>query len=409
MTQSEYENFMVFELLPNGERQRLDTDEPDLQNILDPEQVFVIVKEEIRRIYIWKGAKSPVRKRFISSRVASKIQDELVKEAAFHRCKIVSVDQGDEPEEFLKSFNLESMEVTEKLADMHYVRNIDKAPSNLMGRVVESSESTISAETEEYYSPALEELKRSGKGITPITTYQSERPRGYKRPLRINPKQIIDKIVKLKLPEGYQRQNLIINQDLYGEILKVTNVFGQRIEETIWEKVSKLPEGIYELKNYRVRIYFYNNKGIIEGIEILKYENNSIKKSEIERTTINLPDNDKPIKDRILEIAPPKNYKRQNLIVGQNLYGTVSKKAEVFGEQQEEQQWALVEKIPKEMISLKNHLFRIYFNEKEKCIDAIEILKHSDSEATQNNVPKEETSSQEKKKRELPKVPSKKN
>jgi len=407
MTESEYENFMVFELLNSGERQRLDTNETDLRTILDPEQVFVIVKEEIRRIYIWKGGKSAVRKRFISSRVASKLQEELVKEAAFHRCKIVSVDQGDEPEEFLKSFNLTSMEVTERLADMRYVRNIDKDPSTLRGRVVESTAGVPSAEAQEYYSPALEELKKSGEGIIQKSIYQTKSPLSYRSPIRINPKQIIDKMIKIKLPEGYQRQNLIINQDLYGEILKETNVFGQRIEEKVWEKISKLPQGVYELENYRVRIYFYSYEGLVKGIEILKYENNSIANSTIQKTSIELPDNDKPIKEKILEIQLPKNYKRQNLIVDQNLYGTVSKKGEVFGEEQKEVEWALVEKVPKEIISLKNHLFRIYFNKKEKTVEAVEILKRSDSEDSQKNLTKKEISSQEKKRRELPKIPIK--
>jgi hypothetical protein len=214
-------------------------------------------------------------------------------------------------------------------------------------------------------------------------------------------------MIKIKLPEGYQRQNLIINQDLYGQILKETNVFGERIEEKLWEKVSTLPQGVYELENYRVRIYFYSYEGLIEGIEILKYENNSIANSKIQKTSIELPDNDKLIKEKILEIQLPKNYKRQNLIVGQNLYGTVSKKGEVFGEEQEEVEWALVEKVPKEMISLKNHLFRIYFNKKEKTIEAVEILKRTESEDTPNILTVNKISSQEKKSRELPKVPKK--
>ena len=127
MNMTEYETFMVYELDDSGERGKLEVnDESEIEELLNPEQVFVIVKEELRRIYIWKGAKSPVRKRFISSRVAQALQEELVKVAAFHRCKIVSVDQGSEPEEFLNVFDLESMPVTEKLADMRYIRNIDR-------------------------------------------------------------------------------------------------------------------------------------------------------------------------------------------------------------------------------------------------------------------------------------------
>jgi hypothetical protein len=86
----------------------------------------VLVREDLRRIFIWKGAKSPVTKRFISSSVAQKIQQNLMKNDKYHLCKIVSVDQGDEIQEFLDAFNLESMEVKERLPDMKYVRNRDK-------------------------------------------------------------------------------------------------------------------------------------------------------------------------------------------------------------------------------------------------------------------------------------------
>jgi len=125
-----YDFFMVYELDDSGDKIRLAATEEEFvvdngQNFLHPEQVLIIVKESIRRIYIWKGAKSPVRKRFISSRVGGALQEELVKNAAFHRCKIVSVDQGDEVREFLNAFRFESMPVEEKLADMRYIRNIE--------------------------------------------------------------------------------------------------------------------------------------------------------------------------------------------------------------------------------------------------------------------------------------------
>ena len=133
----EYDFFMVFQLDDSGERIRIDVPEEDLQSALHPEEVFVIVKEELRRIFIWKGAKSPVRKRFISSRVASGLQEEVVKVAAFHRPKIVSVDQGDEPVEFLRAFGLQSMEVTERLEDMRYVRNIEKDAPGRFGTILD--------------------------------------------------------------------------------------------------------------------------------------------------------------------------------------------------------------------------------------------------------------------------------
>jgi hypothetical protein len=122
----EYETFFVYELDDSGERKQLNITEEELESILFPEQVLVIVREDLRRIFIWKGPKSPVRKRFISSRVAQDLQQEFRLDSRYHRCKIVSVDAGDEPVEFLDAFQLESMEVTERLEDLKYIRNIDR-------------------------------------------------------------------------------------------------------------------------------------------------------------------------------------------------------------------------------------------------------------------------------------------
>ncbi|MBY8981768.1 MAG: hypothetical protein KGD57_02390, partial [Candidatus Lokiarchaeota archaeon] len=75
-----YSNFMIYELKNNGERARLNiTEEEFIQNdgkaILHSSQVLIIIKEEIRRIYIWKGFESSVRKKFIASRVAGELQN----------------------------------------------------------------------------------------------------------------------------------------------------------------------------------------------------------------------------------------------------------------------------------------------------------------------------------------------
>ena len=398
---TDYDYFMVYELFDSGEEQRIEVDEINLQEILHPDQVFVIVKEDARRIFIWKGAKSPVRKRFISSRVASKLQENLIKEAAFHRCKIVSVDQGDEPIEFLKTFRLESMEVKEKLDDLRYIRNIEKDSTIIRGQVVD----TVSAqkEEEEYYSPALEELKKKGIDVSSNSikeTKSSVRPMSTKKYepsstklAKSDKKDIIKRILANELPTEYKRQNLIIGQGLFGAVSKITNVFGEDIEETEWEQIEKLPKGIYLLDNYLYRVYFNANKGIVEGIEILKPDNDTKGKPIMEKTTLKLPDGNSSIDKKILELEIPKNHHRENLIIGYNLYGVISKKIEVFGQEQEEEEWTSVKKFPKDMISLSSHLFRIYFSEKN--IDAVEIVKKGNK-----------TDSNTVSKRNLPKIPS---
>ncbi len=428
-----YLDFMVFELDDSGERIQMDITEEEFRenngtNLLHPEQVAVIVKEGIRRIFIWKGAKSPVRKRFISSRVANKLQEELVKEAAFHRCKIVSVDQGDEPVEFLNAFAFESMEVKERMADMRYVRNVEKDTTRAKGKVVKGSKSKLKEKEEEYYSPALEELKREGRDIRqkpaasepsfPPSRPQSKpysRPKPKLRPL--NTTDIIDSILENDPPNNYKRQNLIIQKQLFGATSKVTNVFGEDVEDIEWEKVLQLPEGVHILKNYIFRIYCDKQQGIVKGVEILKSEKNSGKNSKIGKTHINLSASKEGVEEKILEVEPPKDHYRQNLIIGKELYGYISKKVEVFGEEQEEEEWTLIKKIPKEIISLKNHLFRIYFNSERKQIDAIEILQKGsregkiaitkqDVDSVNGEKAKKEDEASNSKHRDLPPVPS---
>ncbi|MFW9866895.1 MAG: hypothetical protein ACFFEN_12440 [Candidatus Thorarchaeota archaeon] len=121
----DYQQFMVFDIEDSGDKNKIKIEKVELNYYLHPEKTFIIVREDLRRIYLWKGAKSSVRKRFLGSRVATEIQGELMKNG-FHRCKILSVDQGDEVQEFLNVFGLDSMEVTEQLEDKIILRNNEK-------------------------------------------------------------------------------------------------------------------------------------------------------------------------------------------------------------------------------------------------------------------------------------------
>jgi hypothetical protein len=122
MSIQELDDFIVYELEDTGMRKPIENITPQsLQSILHAKQVLIIVRRDLKKIFIWKSSAYPVKKRFISSRVATALRDELEE-----NCRIISVDQGDEDQEFLNAFGLESMPVTEVLEDMRYKRNIEK-------------------------------------------------------------------------------------------------------------------------------------------------------------------------------------------------------------------------------------------------------------------------------------------
>ena len=296
MKMTEYEAFMVYELDDSGEKVKLAIEEENLQENLLPEQVLVIIREDLRRIFIWKGPKSPVRKRFISSRVASALQEDLMKDARYHRCKIVSVDAGDEPTEFLNAFRLESMEVTERLADMHYVRNIERERME-QATITDVAPKTIKSQPEEeYYSPALQDTSNevvvsSLSASTPKTRTQYQKP-AMAKPSRVpktmdlseeHKKTIKEKILKAEVSDGYKRLNLILGHTLYAAVSKTAKVFGKEVEETDWEPVKTVPKGMVELEDHILRVYFNEEKGIVEAVEVL--EKSEKPKSTSKKTT----------------------------------------------------------------------------------------------------------------------------
>jgi hypothetical protein len=264
-----YDEFLIFDLEDNGEKTKLNIKQEELQNYLNPEQVLVIIREDLRRIYIWKGAKSAVRKRFISSRVASDLQKELLDDPRYHRCKIVSIDQGDELQEFLDAFDLKSMEVKERLPDMRYVRNIERE------RMKQAEQSVKEKAPEAYYSPALQDTSSNvvisslfpkQKMISPSTL---EKVIGLSKEEQ---QQIKKKILKNEVPHDYKRQNLILGHILFAAVTKTSKVFDDQVEEIVWEPVKKVPKDIINLDNHKLRVYLDKNKGIVEAVEVLKKE-----------------------------------------------------------------------------------------------------------------------------------------
>ena len=267
-----YENFMIFGLESTGEKVKLDISEDEFcanngQNVLDPHQVLVIVKEDLRRIYIWKGVNSHVRKKFIASRIAADLQNDLVVNGHFHRCKIISVDQGDEPLEFMRAFGLKSAEVPEYLER-----------DSVEFKKLHASSLTESAETRDKEIHGWTGPPPTLKGTVkpPVITKKvdkaiSPKPQRSIKPPQLTNKSLIEKIVNNDVPASFKRQNLILgNFQIYGAAVKKAKVFGEEVEEVEWEPVNSIPEGSIELIDRTIRLYTNGKLGIIEGIEILQ-------------------------------------------------------------------------------------------------------------------------------------------
>jgi hypothetical protein len=265
-----YTDFMIFKVKDNGEEIRLDiTEKAFRQNngnqVLKPLQVAIIIKEQLRRIYIWKGISSSVRKKFIASRVASELQRELMNSSNFHRCKIISVDQGDEPKEFLEAFGFQKIPIT----------------------IVTEVSSTIKKEIVlPKFDQKIEKMQARDE-IDQILDKTPKKILSYEKLKKVGKSQkILEKVLSIDLPNSFKRKNILIgNSILYGMITKKAEIFNKSVEEKEWEMILSLPKETIELEGHKLRVHFNADLGEIEAIEILEIIHSS-EKSEVKNNEI---------------------------------------------------------------------------------------------------------------------------
>lgn len=253
-----YQKFMIFMLHDSGEKDQIDITKTEFledngKNVLFPRQVVLIIDEELRRIYIWKGAQSSVRKKFIASRVASELQKELTNLANFHRCKVVSVDQGDEPDEFLHSFGFSSLK-NNLLSEL-------EQPQNDQQLTISQTSNSIGKDRQAY-------KLRKPNVIRKLSQDQRDR---------------LNILLKSESPPGFSRQHVILGDNIiYGLVEKKTEVFGKKVSEESWSPIDGLNEEMIEFNDYKVRVYFDTTTKLIKAVEFLKPKNENFSKKELE-------------------------------------------------------------------------------------------------------------------------------
>ena len=83
--------------------------------------MLIIVRDDLRRIYVWKGAKTQTFffRKSSPEKIAQELQKELIDDPRYHRCKIESFKQGDEFDVFLKA--LKDFQVYEYYSTKPYI------------------------------------------------------------------------------------------------------------------------------------------------------------------------------------------------------------------------------------------------------------------------------------------------
>ncbi|MBN2154546.1 MAG: hypothetical protein JW776_00695 [Candidatus Lokiarchaeota archaeon] len=292
----------LFVIQPDGEVHAIQSSEP-IRNLLDPAQCYIVNDDENRQIFLWKGSQSSVRLKFIG---ASKSQ-EIRGQVGMHY-KVIALDEGEESE----------------YPDLY--ERLDEVPSGGFAREIREEKElqwdpvtsvTAKPKSEPKFEPKFEpksepkpEPKLESKP-TPISKHDKT-PIGIpiagggdadgakqvmgstnkindSKPLwtgeksvtaasmggrtqsaepQLDFKKIMETLESLQIPEGYEREMIIIGNAAYSIVEKKSTFLGKTKVDKIMERIGSLPEGLFFAQGYAPRVLCENQK--VVAIEFLK-------------------------------------------------------------------------------------------------------------------------------------------
>ncbi len=232
---------------------------------LDATKVVCVVDDETKSIYLWKGSQAGIRRKFIGARVATNLRTEY----GFH-FKVRPLDEGEEPPTFFSALN-----GTTAAARVIKPGEAAPPPSPPKARTeVEEESTTPSApppkpptqktEPETISAPPPRPQPRVVETAPPRTTTPAAAP--VARPAEVE--EMIRELQETDPPEGYQRELVIVYNQLYTVAEHKTAVFGKEKVERRIEKVKDPPEGTFMAEGFIPRVIVKD--GRVLGIELLK-------------------------------------------------------------------------------------------------------------------------------------------
>ncbi|TFF97410.1 MAG: hypothetical protein EU540_08860 [Promethearchaeota archaeon] len=275
----------VFLINPDGTTTEL-TSDGAVKDILKTDECYVIVADDIRKVFLWKGIASSVRSKFIGAKRSQEIRGQVGMHYA-----VVPLDESEETDDFLNLIGGKTeagiaKEIKEEKAagapaggsagGGHPLRQkpIFDAPEPAQGMNIAGSSDRMAQNTGPLYT-----------GRESMQSYtQEEQP--------INFDQIIQKLDEIQIPDGYERELIIIGNHAYSVVEKVTTFLGEKQVEKKIEEVGSIPEGVFFAEGYSPRVLSENGK--VVAIEFLKASKSAGGKKPVE-----YKDKKKILKDQI--------------------------------------------------------------------------------------------------------------
>ncbi len=248
----------IFEIVEDGTTLELTTDGA-IKDLLKTDKCYVLVADEYRKVYLWKGIESNVRSKFIGAKRSQDIRGQVGLMYA-----VIPLDEGEEDPDFLKliggkteggiakGIEREEPLVSKSAPSVHPLREKDPfgIPKPAEGMNIAGSRDRVSQNTGPLYTG-----KESFSSLIQEETH-------------INFDLIMQKLEEIKIPDGFERELIIIGDHAYSVVEKVQTFLGKKQVTKEISKVGAIPEGVFFAEDYSPRVLSENGK--ILSIEFLK-------------------------------------------------------------------------------------------------------------------------------------------
>ena len=244
----------VFLINKDGTTKELQSDGP-VKDILKTEECYVLVADDIRKVFLWKGVASNVRSKFIGAKRSQEIRGQVGMHYA-----VVPLDEGDEDADFIKIIGGQ----TEAGHAKEIKDDETAAPSGYPLREKNVFGTPKPAACMNIAGSKTKNIQNTG----PLYTGQSSKPSYMEDKPQIDFQEVMQKLEEIQMPAGYERELIIIGNHAYSIVEKTQEFLGKKQVTKEISKVGSIPEGIFFAENYAPRILSEN--GVIIAIEFLK-------------------------------------------------------------------------------------------------------------------------------------------
>lgn len=251
----------MYNVLGDGTLQEI----PPKKEHLQSDKVIIVIDDESQKIFVWKGKRAEVRKKFIAARQASNLRMTY----GFN-FRVVSLDEGDEDEIFSRIFKL-PIKPSAKVEPKKETRAAVPTP---VEPIKPQKKPTKSVKPKKPPTITAKELATRELAISKSQVTEPSRPVSVDTDVQKQDQEALDavtvEIEKLPVPTGMKREMIVVGRNLYTVSEKRTMFFGEVKIERKLELIKNPPEGEFFAEEYVPRIIIKDGQVLL--IDFLKPE-----------------------------------------------------------------------------------------------------------------------------------------